>query len=184
MPPQPVSPIVLVADPLGVIGDVLVPVLTHHVECHVIHVRSVAEIQSLIRRGARGQLAMVSTGFGGDTAPLIQALVAAGWTRVLTLASELPPEPLLADILGAGAQGVVRVICDERGLQPIDKLLSVRELQVIRLVAEGFSNRLIGRELGLSPLTVKNHLARIGRKLGTGDRARMVAIAFRSGLIN
>ena len=38
-------------------------------------------------------------------------------------------------------------------------------------------------QLSLSALTVKSHLARIGRKLGTGDRAHMVALAMRAGVI-
>ncbi len=37
--------------------------------------------------------------------------------------------------------------------------------------------------LSLSALTVKSHLSRIGRKLGTGDRAQMVALAMRAGVI-
>jgi DNA-binding NarL/FixJ family response regulator len=45
------------------------------------------------------------------------------------------------------------------------------------------SNKQIGEELGLSALTVKSHLARIARKLGTGDRAEMVAMAMRGGVI-
>lgn len=61
--------------------------------------------------------------------------------------------------------------------------LSLRELQVLALVAEGRSNRQIGAALALSPLTVKAHLARIGRKLDSGDRAHMVALAMRAGLI-
>lgn len=54
---------------------------------------------------------------------------------------------------------------------------------MLRLVADGFSNRAIGDELGLSALTVKSHLARISRKLGTGDRAALVAISIRTGLL-
>ena len=46
---------------------------------------------------------------------------------------------------------------------------------MLQLVADGKSNKDIGEELGLSALTVKSHLARIARKLGTGDRAEMVA---------
>ncbi len=61
--------------------------------------------------------------------------------------------------------------------------LTSRELSVLRLVADGFSNRAIGDELGLSALTVKSHLARISRKLGTGDRAALVAISIRTGLL-
>ena len=44
-------------------------------------------------------------------------------------------------------------------------------------------DRAIGDELGLSALTVKSHLARISRKLGTGDRAALVAISIRTGLL-
>jgi len=61
--------------------------------------------------------------------------------------------------------------------------LSARELDVLKLVAAGRSNRDAGVALQLSALTVKSHLARIARKLGTGDRAEMVIIALRAGLI-
>ena len=45
--------------------------------------------------------------------------------------------------------------------------LSGREIEVLQLVSEGRSNKEIGDALGLSALTVKSHLARIARKLGT-----------------
>ncbi|MEP6696943.1 MAG: response regulator transcription factor [Pseudonocardiales bacterium] len=61
--------------------------------------------------------------------------------------------------------------------------LSAREIEVLRLVAVGQSNNAAGEHLQLSALTVKSHLARIARKLGTGDRAHMVAVAMRAGLI-
>ena len=61
--------------------------------------------------------------------------------------------------------------------------LSGREIEVLRLVSDGQSNKQIGEQLGLSALTVKSHLARIARKLGTGDRAEMVAMAMRGGVI-
>jgi DNA-binding CsgD family transcriptional regulator len=61
--------------------------------------------------------------------------------------------------------------------------LSAREIEVLQLVAGGHSNRDIGVALHLSALTVKSHLARISRKLGTGDRAEMVALALRAGVI-
>lgn len=62
--------------------------------------------------------------------------------------------------------------------------LTSRESAVLQLVARGQSNREIGELLKLSPLTVKSHLSRIARKLGTGDRARMVLIALRGGAIS
>ena len=60
---------------------------------------------------------------------------------------------------------------------------SAREGEVLQLVADGQSNKEIGEALSLSALTVKSHLSRIGRKLGTGDRAQMVALAMRAGVI-
>ena len=62
--------------------------------------------------------------------------------------------------------------------------LTAREVSVLKLVADGRTNRLIGEELGLSALTVKSHLARISRKLGTGDRAELVAISIRGGVLS
>jgi DNA-binding NarL/FixJ family response regulator len=71
------------------------------------------------------------------------------------------------------------------GVQPTTyRELSGREVEVLRLVAEGQSNKAIGVAMGLSALTVKSHLARIARKLGTGDRAGMVAVALRTGIIH
>jgi DNA-binding NarL/FixJ family response regulator len=61
--------------------------------------------------------------------------------------------------------------------------LSAREVEVLQRVADGSSNKEIGQALGLSALTVKSHLSRIGRKLATGDRAQMVALAMRAGAI-
>ena len=61
--------------------------------------------------------------------------------------------------------------------------LSAREVEVLQLVGDGRSNKEIGEVLGLSALTVKSHLARIARKLGTGDRAEMVVVAMRAGVV-
>lgn len=58
-----------------------------------------------------------------------------------------------------------------------------REFQVLRLLSEGKSNREIADILGLSVFTVKTHVARLGVKLGSGDRTGIVAIALRGGMI-
>ena len=61
--------------------------------------------------------------------------------------------------------------------------LSERELAGLAAVADRASNNDVGELLGISALTVESHLARIGHKLGTGDRAAMVARVLRAGLI-
>lgn len=65
----------------------------------------------------------------------------------------------------------------------VPRLLSGRERQILQLAAIGRPSREIGEELGLSVLTVKSHLSRIGRKLGSGDRAHLVLLALRAGAI-
>lgn len=61
--------------------------------------------------------------------------------------------------------------------------LTRRELQVLGHVAQGRTNAEIADALGTSALSVKSHLTRIGRKLGSGDRTEMVTIAMRAGLL-
>jgi predicted ATPase/DNA-binding CsgD family transcriptional regulator len=61
--------------------------------------------------------------------------------------------------------------------------LTTREQEVLRLVAEGLSNRLIAQQLFLSPRTVEHHLTSIFTKLGVETRAQAVAVATRDGLV-
>ncbi|MEU0522570.1 response regulator transcription factor [Streptomyces niveus] len=61
--------------------------------------------------------------------------------------------------------------------------LSVRERQVLALVARGLNNTEIAESLGLSPLTAKTHVSRIMGKLDARDRAQLVIIAYESGLV-
>lgn len=55
--------------------------------------------------------------------------------------------------------------------------ISPRELQVLDLLAEGFSNKAIARRLNVSPNTVKTHLARLFEKLEAQSRTQAVAKA-------
>ena len=56
-----------------------------------------------------------------------------------------------------------------------------RELEVLSLVAEGFSNKLVAAELGIGERTVKNHLTSIMSKLRAADRTHAVVSAVRLG---
>jgi two-component system nitrate/nitrite response regulator NarL len=61
--------------------------------------------------------------------------------------------------------------------------LGGRELEVLRLTAEGLSAPEIAAALGIGATTVKTHLQRVYRKLEVTDRAAMVARALRLGLL-
>ena len=92
------------------------------------------------------------------------------------LAGEVFADPGIATSL---AQGLTQA-----GVEEAVGELSARERDILRLVADGHTNKEIGEKVNLSALTVKSHLARIARKLGTGDRAHMVALGMRSGVIS
>jgi DNA-binding NarL/FixJ family response regulator len=61
--------------------------------------------------------------------------------------------------------------------------LTLRELEILQLVAEGCSNRQVAAALWLSDQTVKFHLANVYRKLGVASRADAVAHARREGIL-
>jgi len=60
--------------------------------------------------------------------------------------------------------------------------LSGRELEVLRWLAAGETNRQIARRLGLSPHTIERHVANLYRKIGARGRADATAYALRNGL--
>ena len=62
-------------------------------------------------------------------------------------------------------------------------VLSPRESEVLSLIAEGMSAPEIGKQLHLSPATIKGHLHSLYEKLGVSERAAAVAEAMRRGLL-
>jgi DNA-binding NarL/FixJ family response regulator len=70
-----------------------------------------------------------------------------------------------------------------RARAPVDRSLSARELEVLRLVARGTSNKIIGKELRISEATVKTHLLHIFAKLSVDDRTAAVTAAMERGML-
>ena len=85
-------------------------------------------------------------------------------------------EPVLAPAVARRLMGRVR--------RPAPGDLSHRELQVLRLIADGSTNREAAAELRISEAGVKTHLLHIYDKLGVRDRAAAVGEAFRRGLVS
>jgi DNA-binding NarL/FixJ family response regulator len=61
--------------------------------------------------------------------------------------------------------------------------LTVREREVMALVAEGLTNAEIGERLFMSPATARTHVSRILTKLGARDRTQLVVMAYEGGLV-
>jgi DNA-binding NarL/FixJ family response regulator len=66
---------------------------------------------------------------------------------------------------------------------PLPDPLSARELEVLRFLAAGCSNKEIGSRLGISEGTVKNHMTHVLAKLGALDRTQAALRAREFGLI-
>ena len=83
-----------------------------------------------------------------------------------------------------------KVIATLRETAPVDasgrpslEMLSKRELEVLTLLADGPTNTQLAEQLFLSESTVKTHISRLLMKTGSHDRAQLVSLAFRSGLV-
>lgn len=179
----------------------------------IVEASSVAEARARAAHGARDLCVLDLGLPDGSGLELLADLRAAGWTRLVVLSAADDAYSVRAAFKAGAqgyllksaspttvAEGVTRVLDGAMYADPSVASalaqglrtgpasegvgdLSERELQVLQLVADGRSNKEIGDQLGLSSLTVKSHLARIARKLGTGDRAEMVALAMRAGVI-
>jgi DNA-binding CsgD family transcriptional regulator len=62
-------------------------------------------------------------------------------------------------------------------------LLSVRERETLRAMGKGYSTERIATEMGISPTTVRNHIAKILGKLEVHTKVAAVAVAYRNGLM-
>jgi DNA-binding NarL/FixJ family response regulator len=67
---------------------------------------------------------------------------------------------------------------------PPRTFLTSRERQALVLAANGFTNRAIGRQLGIGEETVKTRMQKVLRKLRVNDRAQAVAVALRIGVLS
>jgi DNA-binding NarL/FixJ family response regulator len=83
----------------------------------------------------------------------------------------------------AGKRIIPSVIASELAEHMADDALTDRELDVLRSVAAGNSNKLVAEELAVSEATVKGHMKSILSKLGANDRTHAVTIALKRGFI-
>jgi len=125
---------------------------------------------------------IVLTTYQGDT-QAVRALKAGAMGYLLK--SGLRTE--LADAIlnvHRGRRHVHRDVAGEIASHVGDEPLSEREMDVIRLVAEGKANKQIGVEMHMSEATVKGHLKSIFLKLHVADRTHAVTVAVRRGIID
>jgi len=135
-----------------------------------------------IRTQFAGARFIVLTTYSGD----VQALRAlkAGASAYL-LKSMLRKELLeTIRIVHAGRRRIPPEIAAELADHVTDDALSDREVDVLRRVATGNSNKIIASQLNVSEATVKAHMKSILAKLGANDRTHAVTIGMRRGFLD
>jgi DNA-binding NarL/FixJ family response regulator len=123
---------------------------------------------------------------------LLRSLELRGWGIVPI---DAPAEQLQAAILAA-AQGLIVLpgfhpswlyertpVVATGNLSVAEEALTSREHEVLELVSQGLSNKLIARKLQISEHTVKFHISSISTKLGAASRTDAVSRGLRRGLI-
>jgi DNA-binding NarL/FixJ family response regulator len=109
---------------------------------------------------------------------------------VAGFASVLPEEASASEIAGAlsaASAGLLAIRREDLAAVPAsraaDTTLTAREIEVLRLLADGLPNKMIAFQLGISEHTVKYHVTSILSRLDASSRAEAVAIGIRKGLI-
>ncbi|HEY2508587.1 MAG TPA: response regulator transcription factor [Streptosporangiaceae bacterium] len=142
-----------------------------------------AAISELARRGNRARVLVLTT---YDTDGHVVSAIEAGATGYLL--KDSPRDELLRGVKAAAmGEAVLAPAVASRLMgrvrSPEQEPLSQRELEVLRLVAAGNTNKEAAAQLFISEATVKTHLLHVYAKLGVSDRAAAVAGAFHRGLL-
>lgn len=86
--------------------------------------------------------------------------------------------------VNAGKRRIPSEIAAELADHMMEDALTDREIEVLRRVAAGNSNKIIGAQLDVSEATIKGHMKNILAKLGANDRTHAVTIAIKRGFID
>lgn len=139
------------------------------------------EAINAIRRSFPEARIIVLTTYSGDV-QILRALKAGA--KAYILKSHMHKELLDAiRAVHAGQKLVPPEIAKELANHATDDPLSVREIEVLRLIAAGNSNKQIADRLLIGEGTVKTHVSNVLSKLGANDRAHAVTIGLKRGII-
>ena len=124
-------------------------------------------IQRIIGAGAKGYLPQ-----SANERELRMAI------EVVQDGSVWAPRKVLARLLESSSEEASRVKSAE------EPKFTARELEVLRLLAEGHPNRVIGEELGIDVTTVKKHVGKLMRKVGVDNRIALSVQAVNAKLLS
>ena len=124
---------------------------------------------------------IVLTTYEGDV-QVLRALEAGAQAYLLksVLRKELPDTIRLVH---AGHKRIVPEVATTLAEHAADESLSLREIEVLRLIAGGNANKMIAAQLSITEETVKGHVKNILAKLAANDRTHAVTIGLKRGII-
>jgi DNA-binding NarL/FixJ family response regulator len=148
----------------------------------------IAMVRELRRRGNRTPVVMLTTFEDGDS---LLAAVEAGAQGFLLKGASAEDLIVAIDRAHRGERWLAPVatqpihprLTDTAQVEAGRVDLGARELEILRLLAGGYSNKEIARGLGLAEGTIKNYVSEILAKLGTRDRTRAVLKAITLRLV-
>jgi DNA-binding NarL/FixJ family response regulator len=128
---------------------------------------------------------------GQDVAALRKQLAREEWSAAYREGRSMPFRAvavlavnLLEEVAKRLSSGKAETAVPAARPQPaVTSLLSAREQEVLRLVAQGLSTRAVSQQLLIGSSTVNYHLTSIFRKLGVDTRAQAAAVAAQRGLL-
>lgn len=125
---------------------------------------------------------IVLTSFDGDVE--VQRALAAGAHGYLLKSAPLEELVEVIQKVSTGKKHVCRDMAAKVAQHLGDDPITAREIEVLRLIAEGNRNQDVAKRLAISEETVKVHVKHIMSKLGAQDRTQAVAIGLRRGIIH
>jgi two-component system invasion response regulator UvrY len=146
-------------------------------------------------RGAGGEVGQLVTELSERLGAAIVVFTSDGGARLLADAlkagvkgyvrKDSPPEDLVRAIQAArtGEFYVDPALSSTIVLEEGDRTLTVRQREILQMLADGMQTEAVARKLGLSTETVRTHTKRILAKLRADTRTQAVAIGIRNGLI-
>jgi DNA-binding NarL/FixJ family response regulator len=142
------------------------------------------EVVREIQRTTASTAAMIYT--GSADAATVQEALDAGARGLLLKGSPLPDVVRAVETAAAGKLYIDPLLAAglARRATPKTPTLSKREREILRFLSHGFTNEDIGRQIYISPETVRTHVRRAIAKLGARTRTQAVATALRRGLIS
>ena len=141
------------------------------------------EVIRRTRKSSPGTASIVYTGHAAT--PTVDEALDAGARGLVLKGAPLPDLIRAVEVVSDGSVYIDALLGAGLAMRRSNEgaELSAREREILRLISEGFTNEEIGKQLFISPETVRTHVRRSIAKLGARSRTQAVATAIRRELI-